>query len=112
MSYEALMTLKETMNNSFNLVQDILNENRDDFAQNESHINIGIGILGEIRNIFSAIDTDLYILNKELYELITPIQKYSDNLFNNYKIVNAYKLYDFLSIDYQNLKVFLNKIGQ
>ena len=112
MSYYALMSLKKVLNNSSELIQNLIQEKKDDFCKNETSINIAIGLIGELRDVLASIDQNIYILNKDLYELITPIQEYSVNLFNDYKIVNAYKLYDFLKIDFQNLKTYINEIGE
>jgi len=109
---EIYSLLKNTLNNNEKLLKSILSSTKEQFSSNEKSINIGIGIVNEIRNICLTLDSDIYILDNEFYNLITPIKTYSKNLFNNYKLVNSYKLYDALKIDVVNLKNFLNKVGK
>jgi len=109
---ENLIILKDTLNNNETLIKKIVSISKETFAQNDELITICIGLVTELREIVSTCDKNIYILNKKLYELITPIMEYGNNLFTHYKIVNAYKLYDFINIDLQELKNFLNNLGE
>ena len=107
-----LLILKDTLNNNENLINNMSSLSKDDFAQNDELITVCIGVVTELREIIAACDKDIYILNKKLYDLICPVMEYGSNLFTPYKIVNAYKLHDFIKIDLQNLKKFLNTLGE
>ena len=106
--YKLLTLLTDTLNKSTPLVEDILKVGKEVFSDNEEYISIGIGILNEIKNIFDAVDEEFFVLNKKIYDSLLPLVNYSRKLFNNYGFVNAYKLYDVLSIDLENLKKLLN----
>lgn len=107
----SLIILSNTIKSASSIINDIVSFNKTDFANNEALINTAIGFISEISEIMSTIDEEIYILNDNLYKIILPIKKFSRNLFNNYKIVNAYKLYDFFMIDLKSLQVFLNALG-
>ena len=108
MSYSAFKALSEALNNK--TVEAITKSSKDKFCSNELQITIALGVAGEIYEIISTIDEEIYMLNKELYSLIEPIKTYFGNLLNNYKLANSYKLYDSFKIDLTNLKNFLNKV--
>lgn len=107
----SLIILSNTINNAASIINDITSISKKEFANNEILINIGIGFISEINEIISTIDDEIYMLNDSLYKIVLPIKKFSKNLFNNYKIVNAYKLYDFFVIELKNLKSFFNSLG-
>ncbi len=107
----SLIILSNTINNTSSIIDDIVSISKKEFASNEPLINMATGFISEINEIISTIDDEIYILNDSLYKIILPIKKFSRNLFNNYKIVNAYKLYDFFLIDLKNLQAFLNSLG-
>ena len=104
-NYEPLTTM---LNSNDKILKELLSCSKEEFSSDEKKINISIGILSELREILFSMDSELFILNKELYNLITSLKKYSGNLFNNYKMVNSYKLYDCLKIDLAKLKSFFN----
>lgn len=108
--YKTLMLLTNTLNDNDSLIKEILSKNKESFSKNEIHINIAIGILGEIKDITANLDEEIFMFSKKLYNILTPIISYSKQLFNKYHIVNTYKLYDCLKIDLHNLKIFLNSI--
>ena len=85
-------------------------QGKEKFANNEDNINIAIGLLNELSIIIEDMDEYAYILNPNLHNLIFPIKDYCNNLFTTYKIVNAYKLYDFLNVDLQKLNNFLKNL--
>ena len=108
--YELLILLTNTLNEATPFINSILKEGKEDFSSNEEKINIGIGFINEIKEIINALDKNIFILNPNLYSILEPIIEYSNNLFNHYKFVNAYKLYDSLQVDIVILKNFLNKV--
>jgi len=110
--YKILTTLTKTLNESNSLIAEFLKEGKDNFSNNEIHINIAIGLISEVKEIVEDLDEDIFMLNRNLHDILAPIINYSKNLFNDYKIVNAYKLYDALTIDIQKLKEYLNKIEE
>lgn len=107
-SYKPIITLKETINKNDKIIKNILMKSKDEFASNESLINISLGVISELKEIISSIDPNAYILNPTLYEIMSPITNFFSNLFNSYIIPNAFKIYDFLKIDLQQLKSYLN----
>lgn len=112
MKINELITLKNTLRNNHKLIKILLSTSKEEFVTNQDNINITIGMISELKEIIYSLNENIYILNPELYNIITPIKKYGENLFTNYKIVNAYKLYDFLKLDLQKLKIFLDKLGE
>lgn len=108
--YELLMLLTKNLNESMPIMDDILKNGKESFSNNEEHINVFLGILSETREILSSIDENVFFLNPKLYDLIVPIRNYSNRLFNDYKLVNSYKLYDCITNDILSLKDYLNKI--
>ena len=110
--YKILTTLTSTLNESESLINSILKEGKDNFSNNDDYINIAIGFINEIGDMLTNLDENIFILNRKLYDISTPILNYSRDLFNEHKFVNAYKLYDTLKIDIKNLKDFLNAIGE
>ena len=109
--YTLLKTLTTTLNTNAPLIEEILSNGKESFSKNEKYINIGIGIINEVKDILINLDDEIYILNKRIYDTIYPIISYSNNLFNKYNIVNSYKLYDALSLDLKNLKDLLNSFS-
>lgn len=108
--YTLLNELTINLNNSNDIINSILKTDKLAFANNEEMINVSIGLVKEVANILNCLDDEVYILNKKLYDLAFSIKKYAFNLFNSYKFVNAYKLYDCLTIDIYELKNLLNSI--
>ena len=105
--YELMSLLSKTLESNTLLINTIVKEGKNSFSSNDEHILISIGILTEIKNIFDCIDKDFFILNKKIFDTLLPIVNYSRNLFNNYGVVNSYKLYDSISVDLLNLKKLL-----
>lgn len=108
--YKLLSLLHNKLEENSNLISSILEKEKEPFSNDENMINIAIAIVNEIKEIAYALDQEVFILSKDLYNLLMPIAKYADNMFNEYKFVNAYKLYDVIKIDIKNLKDFLDKI--
>lgn len=108
--YQLLSLLHNKLEDNNLLISSMLEKDRESFSNDENMINIATAIISEIKEIAYALDQEVFILNKDLYNLLMPIAKYADNMFNQYKFVNAYKLYDVLKIDVKNLKDFLDKI--
>lgn len=109
--YEILINLTNSLNKSKPLIDQILLEGKEKFANNENHISIAISILDEFHEIVSNLE-EIIIFSKKLYELIFPLYNYYEKMFNNYKFVNAYKLYDSLYIDLNNIRTFLNELNK
>ena len=109
--YHLLSTLTTFLNNSNPVIEELLKCNKNEFSKNEKNITIALGILSEFNEITANLDEEIFILNKHLYNILTPIIIYSNNLFNDYKLVNSYKLYDALKMDLCELRNFLNKIN-
>ena len=105
-----IMFLKNVLNNNDNLIKSIIHTGKEDFISNEKLITVSLGIFLEIKEILNSIDSDIFVLSKSFYDIIYPIKEYCNNLFTHYKLPNAYKLYDALCIDLQNLKTFLNTL--
>ena len=108
MSYSSLKKLSEVLDSK--IIQAITKNTKDNFSNNEQQITVALGIAGEIYDIISTIDEEIYILNKDLSSLILPIKSYYGNLLNDYKLVNSYMLYDSFKIDLVNLKSFLKQV--
>lgn len=108
--YFILTSLTDYLNNSYPTIEDLLKLNKNEFSNDETSVTVAIGIFREFREITSNLDEEIFILNKQLYNILTPIISYSNNLFNDYKLVNTFKLYDALKIDMCELRNFLNKI--
>lgn len=109
-NYRSLSTIKNILDQNDYLIKEITSTNKESFSKNDTLINIAIGMINEIKEVLVFLDQSIYIFNKDLFSLISPIQIYSSNLFTHYNIVNSYKLYDCIKIDLLNLKVFLDKI--
>ena len=108
--YELLSLLQSKLNQNNTIISSILEHSKEEFSNNESMIMTATGILNEIKEIAYSLDEEVFILNKNLYNILSPIAKYAKNMFNQYECVNAYKLYDVIKIDISNLREFLNKI--
>ena len=104
-TYQPLITM---LNESDSILNDLLSCTKEDFSADEKKINIAIGIMSELREILFAINEELFVVNKDLYNVVISLKKYSGTLFNNYKMVNSYKIYDCLIVDLAKLKSFFN----
>jgi len=109
--YELLTTLTNTLNSNCSIINQLISEDKEAFSSNEEYVAVSIGIINEIKEIIEKLDKEIFILSKQLYDLLTPIYNYSNNLFNDYNIVNTYKLYDTLKINIKELHDFLNKLS-
>lgn len=109
-TYNLLVKLTSTLNKCDDIIKLISSHTKNSFACNEEIINVGIGLVSEVSNYLSFLDDEVYMLSNKLHELSDPIRKYANNLFNSYKFVNAYKLYDCITIDINNLKTYLNTL--
>ena len=107
--YTSLKKLASSLNCNEKILDEIHKIGKENFSNNEDYINIGIGLISEIKENVSDINDDVFIINKKLYDTICPIIEYSSNLFNDYGFVNSYKLYDALLTDVLSLKALLNK---
>ena len=110
--YKLLNNLTESLNKNDSLIKSILREDKEKFSLDETKINIVLGIFSEIKDITCNLDNEIFILNQKLYEVLNPIIIYSKSLFNEYNLVNTYKLYDALKLDVTNLKNLLNLIKE
>ena len=108
--YQLLVLLQDKLNGADSILTTLTSISKSEFAKDENRIMIGIGILNEIKEITYSLDEEVFVLNNNLYNLLMPIAKYADNMFNQYKFVNAYKLYDVIKLNVPVLKQFLNKI--
>ena len=109
--YNILITLTNHLNKSYPLIEDLLKLSKSEFSKDERSTTVALGILNEFKDITSNLDDEIFILNKHLRDTLLPIVNYSNNLFNSYKLVNTFKLYDTLKIDLCNLRTFLNEIN-
>lgn len=108
--YALLNTLTNNLNNSSSIIISIANSNKEEFANSDELINLGIGLLSEVNNILNSLDDEVYILSSKLYNIVYPIKEYASNMFNSYKFVNAYKLHDCITIDICKLRNYLNSL--
>lgn len=109
--YTLLTSLTSLLNNSHHIIIEILKEGKKEFSKNEKSINVALGFFSELNEITKYLDEEIYILNRRLYDLLTPLISYSNSLFNDLKLVNTYKLYDALKIDVCELRTFLNNVN-
>lgn len=107
--YKILMTLTETLNTK--LLSEIIALDKNNFVSNDNLVNIAIGIIDEAKKITDHLPSDFYVLNPTLCNHIVSIRKYHSSLLDNNLLVNAYKLYDFIKIDLNNLKIYLNNLN-
>ena len=107
--YKILITLTNVLNNTFETTNQILEAGKETFSKNEEYIHFTLGLLKEISNTTNNMKDEIFVMNKKLYDTVYPIVQYSNNLFNNYLLVNSYKLYDCLAIDLINLRNLLNE---
>lgn len=104
-TYKPLINI---LNSNESVLKDLVSCTKEEFSIDEKKINIAIGLISELKDILFSIEQELFIFNKELYNVVSSLKKYSSNLFNNYKMVNSYKIYDCLKIDLPKLKSFFN----
>lgn len=112
MNYPVLKKINEILKKNESFILKINTLSKEEFSNNEELINICIGVASEINKLLNKLNDDLFMLNKDLLEIIKPIKIYTSNLFTHYKIPNAYKLYDLFVIDLPNLQNFLNIEGK
>lgn len=108
--YTLLNTLTTSLNNSESITNSIINCDKEAFSTNDALVNLGIGLLSEVNDILTNLDDEVYILSNKLYNIAYPIKEYARTMFNSYKFVNTYKLYDCITIDVCNLKNYLNSL--
>lgn len=107
--YNVMMTLTATLNS--NLLNEIISTEKSDFVNNENLVNVSIGIIDETKKIIDNLPSDFYILNPFVNNFVVAIRKYHSSLLNYHLLVNTYRLYDFIKIELQSLKKYLNSIN-
>ena len=112
MSYQILKSINTILQDNESFIQNLKKLSKEDFSNNEDFINICIGIANEINKLINSLNDELFMLNKDFFDVIQPIKIYTNNLFTNYKIPNAYKLYDLFVVDFPKLKRFLDSKGE
>lgn len=80
-----------------------MNSSREEFACNDLYIKLGLGIIEELVNITNKIDANIILSSPYLTSEIPLLNRYRQSLFNPDNSVNAYKLYDFLTFEVDNL---------
>lgn len=110
--YQMLNLLTSKLNENMELTSKIASTDKESFVNNDKLITISIGLLNEIGEIISAIDENIFVLSKRMYDILFPIKNYSTSITNKYGFVNAYKLYDVIKIDITELRNILNEINK
>ena len=77
---------------------------REEFACNDLYIKLGLGIVEELVNVTNKIDANIILTSPYLTKEVPLLNRYRQSLFNPDNSVNAYKLYDFLTFEVDELE--------
>lgn len=103
-NYDLLMVILEKINDINTFKDQYIKASREEFACNDMHIKLGLGIVEELVNITNKVDANIILASEYLTNEIPLLNRYHQNLFNPDNSVNAYKLYDFLTHEVINLE--------
>lgn len=109
--YKLLVTILEKIKEVKEIEKTITS--REEFSCNDSHIKLGVGFLFELTNITSKISAMTIIASPYLTKELPLLNRYKECIFNQDNSINAYKLYDFLTLELTSfedeLKLLLTK---
>ncbi len=103
-NYDLLLILLEKIKEIKLFCTNNIRSSREEFSCNDLYIKLGLGIVEELVNITNKINADIILSSAYLTKQIPLLNRYRQNLFNPDNSVNAYKLYDFLTYEVNNLE--------
>lgn len=77
---------------------------REEFSCNDSYIMMGVGILTELTSISEKISALTVLSSNYLTKELPLLNRYKECIFNKDNSINAYKLYDFLTLELLDLE--------
>ncbi len=77
---------------------------KEEFACNDTYIKMGVGALVELVNITNKISATTVLVSPYLTKELPMLNRYKECIFNPDNSVNAYKLYDFLTLELKGLE--------
>ena len=77
---------------------------KEEFACNDSYIMMGVGILTDLVNITNKINATTVLASPYLTKELPMINRYKECIFNKDNSINAYKLFDFLTLEVLSLE--------
>ena len=103
-NHDLLLILLEKIKDIQKFEATNIHSSREEFACNDLYIKLGLGIVEELVNITNKIDANIVLSNNYLTMEIPLLTRYRQSLFNPDNSVNAYKLYDFLTLELKGLE--------
>lgn len=80
-------------------------KNENEFISNEDVIHYSIDSIKAISSLLEFFDDEyLSLQNNKLFDILLALKKYNKKLVSKFGTFNAYKLYDFMTIDLLYLK--------
>ena len=98
-NYDILLIILEKIKEIKKFEATNINSSKEEFACNDMHIKLGLGIVEELVNITNKVDATIILASPYLTKEIPLLNRYRQNLFNPDNTINAYKLYDFLTYE-------------
>jgi hypothetical protein len=77
---------------------------REEFACNDNNIHLGVGFINELTNITSKISAITILASTYLTKELPLLNRYKECIFNKDNSINAYKLYDFLTLELDTIQ--------
>lgn len=84
--------------------------NREEFACNDSHIKMGLGALIQLVNTTNKISATTVLISPYLTKELPMLNRYKECIFNIDNSINAYKLYDFLTLEILEIEKEIRKL--
>lgn len=103
-NYDILMIVLEKISDIKSFKNTNIHSSREEFACNDLHIKLGLGIVEELVNITNKVDANVVLSSSYLTKEIPLLNRYRQTLFNPDNTINAYKLYDFLTYEVEALE--------
>ena len=103
-NYDILMTILEKISQIKKFKENNIHSSKEEFSCNDLYIKLGLGIIEELVSITNKIDANIILSSSYLTKEIPLLSRYRQYLFNPDNSVNAYKLYDFLTLEVDSLE--------
>ncbi|MBR3891562.1 MAG: hypothetical protein IKJ30_05795 [Bacilli bacterium] len=84
--------------------------NREEFSCNDSYIKAGLGALIELVNTTNKINATTVLISPYLTKELPMLNRYKECIFNPDNSINAYKLFDFLTLEITTLEEEIKKL--
>lgn len=99
--YKLLVSILEKIKDIKEITKNI--SSREEFACNDNNIKLGLGFLIDLTNITSNITPLTILASTYLTKELPILTRYKECIFNKDNSINAYKLYDFLTLELDSI---------